>query len=215
MNLVRTFSSALGLAAALFAASCSSTEGSPGDSTSGASGKRLEALDEGSGSQASGNWEDGAAVRGDVSVSWKNLDPRNPLAAHSLVNESSEIGRKLRGGKATSSEIRVIGDLEMGRLLAELKKIGFFDHATDNLSLANVPEVPGRRGVVVVTQDGRSKGLMLTTNLGTGPIPKTYVESKRVVLAVHSQVQGFDVRVGTGAADEGVLSVPPPRFKRP
>ena len=162
-----------------------------------------------------GTWDDGEPVKGNVSVTWKNLNPANPQAASSLVNESSEIGRKLKSGTASSSEIRVITDAQMGGMLSQMKELGFFDHATKGLGLDNVPDVPGRRGIVVVKRDDQSLGLMLTTNLGLGPIPKVYRDVKTVVLFAHSQVRGFDVKAGTGAPDETLFSAPKPTFRRP
>ena len=57
----------------------------------------------------------------------------------------------------------------------------------------------GRKGIVVVEQDGRSHGLMLTRNMGKTRIPKVYVDSKGLVLKWHGQLQGFEVRVNTDA----------------
>lgn len=160
-------------------------------------------------------WEDGEPVQGNVLVAWKNLDPAYQSAAVGLVNESSEIGQKLKSGKSTSSEIRVLSDREMGGLLQQLAQLGFFKYATEGLSLDTIPERTGKKGIVVVTQDGRAQGLLLTLNLGTSPVPKAYADSKKIILFAHSQVQGFDVKVGAGEADERIFSAPPPRLKRP
>jgi hypothetical protein len=187
------------------AAGCASDD-APGGSGSG---------DESGAVSSGGNWEDGEAVRGNVSVTWKNLNPANPSASASLVNESSEIGQKLKSGRASSSEIRVVTDAQMGGLLAQLKKLGFFQYATDGMGLDNLPDVAGQRGIVVVTQDGHSKGLMLTTNIGPGPVPTAYRDSKNVVLFAHSQVPGFDVKSGVGAPDERVFTAPKPTLRRP
>lgn len=207
MRFVRCVLPAVALvAAALCAAGCASDE-----KRSSASRSADEIPDAPSG----GTWDDGEPVKGNVSVTWKNLNPASPAASNSLVNESSEIGQKLKSGKANSSEIRMITDAQMGGLLAQLKQLGFFDRATDGLGLDNIPDVPGRRGIVVVTRDGRSVGLMLTTNLGPGPVPTTYRDAKNVVLFAHSQVRGFDVKASTGAPDETLFSAPKPTFRRP
>jgi len=160
-------------------------------------------------------WEDGEPVKGEVTVAWANLDPKYPVARVGLVNESSEIGQTLKSGKATSSEIRVLTDAEMGGLLAKMGELGFFQYAQDGLALDNTPDVAGKRGVVVVTQDGRSKGLMLTTNLGMSPVPKAYADTKKLVLFAHSQVPGYDVKANIGAPDERIFSAPPIRPKKP
>jgi len=68
---------------------------------------------------------------------------------------------------------------------------------------------------VVVTQDGKSKGIMLTTGLGVGPVPKTYVESKKLIFAIHEQLPGFDVKANLGAPDERIFSAPPIKPKKP
>lgn len=200
----RTSLALLLLCAGGLAAGCASDGGSGGG-----------AGEESGAAPSGGTWEDGEPVRGNVSVTWKNLNPANPAASASLVNESSEIGQKLKSGAASSSEIRVVSDAQMGGLLAQLKKLGFFQHATDGLGLDNVPNVEGQRGIVVVTQDGRSKGLMLTTHLGPGPVPQTYRDSKNVVLFAHSQVPGFDVKANIGAPDERVFTAPKPTLRRP
>ncbi len=201
---VRAASAFLLAAALVLAASC----GSDSSARGGGSTASADA-------PTGGTWEDGDPVKGDVTVAWANLDPKFPTARVGLVNESSAIGQKLRSGKATSSEIRVLSDREMGGLLAQLGKLGFFQYATDGLDLGNAPDVSGRRGIVVVTQDGRAKGLMLTTNLGMSPVPKAYADSKKVILFAHSQVQGFDVKAGVGEPDEHVFDAPPIKMKRP
>ena len=159
-------------------------------------------------------WTDGDPVHGNVLVMWRNLDPRNPASAVGIVNETSQNGQKLKSGKSTSSEIRVLNDSDMGGLLASLRKIGFFDHATDGLGLSSIPDVPGKKGIIIVTQDGHDKGLMLTTNLGKSAIPQTYIEAKNLIFTIHSNLPGFDVKASVGEPDERVFSVPPPKLKR-
>ena len=204
MSLARRLSLVLALLAAAPLAACSS-----GGSGSGASSS-------GSADVSGGDtWNESTPVTGNVQVAWKNLDPANPPAAVGLVNESSESGRKLKSGKATSSQIRVLTDQQMGGLLAALEKVGFFRHATAGIALDNLPSVPGRKGVVVVTRDGKSVGLLLTTNLGTSPVPKAYTDSKNMILAAHHEVQGFEAKAGIGESDERIFSAPPPKLRRP
>ena len=207
MSALRRIFAATFVAASLCVAGCAGDAGARSAGTSPAS-----SADEAPSSQSA---PAGEPVHGDVSVTWKNLDPKYPVARASLVNESSATGKLLRSGTKSSSEIRVMSDADMGVLLATLKEFGFFTYATDGLDLGNVPDVPGKKGIIVVTQDGRSKGLMLTLNMGASPIPKTYVNSKDLVLGVHSQLQGADFRVGVGPADENTFQAPPVKMKRP
>ena len=192
------------LALCLSLAAC----GSDGSSESGAGGSAA-------GSGGAGTWDEAAPVAGNVQVAWRNLDTANPAAAAGLVNESSETGQKLKSGKATSSQVRVLTDAQMGGLLAKLDEVGFFRNATQGLSLDNVPEVPGKKGIVVVTRDGQSVGLMLTTNLVSSPFPKVYTDSKNMILAAHGAVVGYEAKSGTGESDERIFSAPKPKLRRP
>ena len=191
------------LALCLSLAAC----GSDGSSESGAGGSAADS--------GAGTWDEAAPVAGNVQVAWKNLDTANPAAAAGLVNESSETGQKLKSGRATSSQVRVLTDAQMGGLLAKLDEVGFFRNATQGLSLDNIPEVPGKKGIVVVTRDGQSVGLMLTTNLGTSPIPKVYTNAKNMILAAHGQVMGYEAKAGIGESDERIFSAPKPNLRRP
>jgi len=204
--LVRIVSAAALAAAAAVSASCA------GDSaaTEGSYGGSSEAV-----GSSGPTWGDGDPVQGEVTVAWQNLDPKYPAARVGLVNESSTIGHKLKSGQATSSEIRVLTDAEMGGLLSKMSELDFFQYATDGLALDTIPDVPGRKRIIIVTQDGRSKGLMLTTNLGMSPVPKAYADNKKIVLFAHSQVPGFDVKANVGAPDERIFSAPPIRPRKP
>lgn len=195
------------LAATLPLAACSSDESFSGTSPGGqaASG----------GGSTSGTWDESTPVSGDVQVAWKNLDPANPPAAVGLVNESSATGQKLKSGHATSSQVRVLSDAQMGGLLAALDKTGFFRYATDGISLDNLPNVPNRKGVVVVTRDGHSVGLVMTTNLGTSPVPKAYSDSKNTIIYAHGQVAGYEAKASIGESDERIFSAPKPTLRRP
>ena len=206
MTLVPALS--LVLAVSLPLAACSSGESYESSSSSGDSVAAA-------GAPAGDSWDESTAVSGDVQVAWKNLDPDNPPAAVGLVNESSETGQKLKSGRATSSQVRVLTDHQMGGLLAMLDKVGFFRHATEGLSLDNLPTVPGRKGVVVVTRNGRSVGLLMTTALGTSPIPKAYTDSKNMVIHAHGQVPGFEAKASIGESDERIFSAPKPTLRRP
>jgi len=203
MRVLRHLAAALSLAFPLLAAS-----GCGSDDAASSGGQFI-------GSGTGETWDDGEPVQGNYSVTWKNLNPANPPASMSIVNESSEIGQKLSSGVATSSEIRVATDAQMGGLLMALKNLGFFDRATDGLGLDNIPDLPGRRGIVVVTQDGHSRGLMLTTNIGPGPIPETYRNCKGAVLDAHSHLHGAEVKASLGPADDRILTAPPPKYHRP
>jgi hypothetical protein len=197
MRIVRCACAVLALASALVLASACSSDS---DSRSGSS---VEAV------------EEGAPVHGEVAVTWKNLNPANPPATMTLVNESSETGRKLKSGEANSSTIKVLSDAEMGGLLAALDSKGFFRYATDGMGLDNIPDLPGKKGIVIVTQDGQSKGLLSLPGLGSGPVPQVFLDSKRLILDIHRQLPGAEVHSGLGESDERIFSAPPPKMHRP
>ena len=73
----------------------------------------------------------------------------------SLVNASSDLGKKLTSGRTSSTVTRVISDVEMASLLRELDKAGFSSVARDGVSMAALRDDSARRGVIVVEQDGR------------------------------------------------------------
>jgi len=199
--LVRVASVCVTAAAALLA-------GCAGDSTERAGTSDLAAA-------GGPTWEDAAPVKGDFTVLWQDLNPKNQQTRFGLVNESSEIGQKLKSGKASSSEIRVLTDVEMGGLISKLTELGFFKYASDGVDIDNAPDVPGRRGIVVVRQDGHSKGLLFRTNLGAGPLTNAYLDSKKIILYVHGQVPGWDMKAQIGAPDERVFDAPKIQMKRP
>jgi hypothetical protein len=200
MRLLVRVASAFPLAAALaLAASCGSDGGGGGSSDYS--------------EPAGATWEDGEPVQGNVTVAWKNLDPKNQAASRFLVNESSETGQKMKRG-ATASDVGLLTDVQMGGLLAKLTEIGFFRYATDGTGLDNVPDLPGLKGIVVVTRDGASTGLLFRTNLDDRSLAQSYVDAKKIILLVHSQVIGPDVRANVGEPDERVFEAPPIRMKR-
>lgn len=180
-------------------AACASSGGGGGSGSSARSGE-LERPDV-------GEIEKGDPAHGEVAVTWKNLNPRNPDVTQTLVNESSEYGQALRSGRITSSTVRVLSDLDMGTLLKKLREIGFFEHATAGVGLTNIPQVAGRRGIVVVHDNGKDWGLMLTPGAGGTDIPETYRDSKGLILAVHGAVQGLEVQVNVD--EDRVFSAPP------
>ncbi len=194
------------LAAALLLGACASDGGgekSPGD------GSHVGAALGGS----EGGYEGpGEAVRDNVRVTWRNLDDRNPDVTQSLVNASSEMGRQLRSGRTSSTSTRVLADTDMGTLIEELDDVGFFDEAKSGLSLQNVPDLPGARGVVVVERNGRAQGLLMTTGLSGTRVPETYVKSKQLIFSVHSAVQGYEVRVNVD--EDRVFQAPRARLRR-
>ncbi len=159
-----------------------------------------------------GEIERGEAVSGEIAVTWKNLHPRNPDVIQTLVNESSEAGRQLRSGRASSTTVRVISDADMGTLLDKLRDLGFFEQATRGVGLRNVPQVAGRRGIVVVHDNGTDWGLTLTPGAGGTALPATYRDCKGLILAVHGAVQGLEVQVNVDA--DRVFSAPPIRMPR-
>src|SRR6185436_7092079 len=112
--------------------------------------------------------------------------------------------------------IRVATDEQMGALLSEMKRLGFDANATSGISLENIPEVPNPKGLIVVTQDGKSRGLLMQLGLGRSPVPEAYSNCKRVVVTAHMQLQGYDARASIGAPDESIFSAPKlPPIRRP
>ena len=192
------------LAAPLLMGACAGTSDTGGgDDVSSRGGDGLARPDLGS-------IEPGDAVQGDVFVTWKNLNPRNPDVTQTLVNESSEAGQQLRSGKVSSSAVRVISDADMGTLLLKLKDIGFYDQATRGVGPNSIPQVPGRRGIVLVHDNGTDWGLMLTPGAGGTALPATYRDCKGLILAIHGAVQGLKVEVNVDA--DRVFSAPPIRM---
>lgn len=190
------------LAAPLLAGACAGTS----DAGGGASGGGADGLER----PNVGDVEPGDPVRGEVFVTWKNLNPRNPDVTQTLVNESSEVGQQLRSGRKSSTAVRVISDADMGTLLLKLKEIGFYDQATRGVGPNSIPQVPGRRGIVLVHDNGTDWGLMLTPGAGGTPLPATYRDCKGLVLAIHGAVQGLEVQVNVDT--DRVFSAPPIRM---
>jgi hypothetical protein len=131
---------------------------------SGASGNGGEPMI-GAGATLVDRIEDGDPVSGNVQVTWRNLDPNNRDVVISLVNESSEYGQRLRSGRSTSTVTRVATDQQMGQLVATLRELGFYTHASP-MVLGALPEEQGRKGAVVVQQGDQSVGIMLVSKLG-------------------------------------------------
>ena len=129
MSSVRALVLAVGAVALAACAGSGSSSGSGGD---GAERPSLA------------GWDEGDPAQGNVQVTWKQLDPRHPAVTQTLVNESSEMGRRLRSGRASSAETKVISDEEMGRLLAALTKVGFYNFATQGQAVDTLPQAPWR-----------------------------------------------------------------------
>ena len=211
------------LAAALAAGGCSSDTASKGGGSGGGDDESaLLREGDGTGRQGShvaaamggteGGYEAAEAVSDNVRVTWRNLDDRNPAVTQSLVNASSEMGRQLRSGRISSTATRVLSDEDMGALLDELDDIGFFDVAKPGLRFDDPPDVNGVRGIVTVERNGRAEGILMTTGLAGTDIPETYVKSKQLVFAVHSAVQGYEVRVNQDP--DRVFQAPKARLRR-
>jgi hypothetical protein len=156
----------------------------------------------------------GQAVQGDVLVVMRTYQPGHPTATMALVNESSERGRKLQSGRASSTEVRVVTDEQMGTLLAALDQQGFGAHAQPGVTLESVPDDPRRRGVLLVEHNGQTRGILFGTDrFGTreskAPVPTVYTDCKRLVWALHSSVPGYAVSASTNPADvERLFSAP-------
>ena len=164
----------------------------------------------GGGGESSSGGEDALppgtrAVTGNHQVVLRTWNPNNPSAAPTtaaLVNASSESGRKLTTGRATSTVVRVISDAEMGALLAAMQEKGFDGVATPGLTLDGLRADGRRRGVIVVEQDGQTRGIDFGLNMGGTQVPTVYTECKKIILAVHMNIPGLEVRTSTDPADD-------------
>jgi hypothetical protein len=196
---------ALVLAAAALAA-CGST-----GSTDGGGG--------GGGGGEAGLPEGVRAVTGNHQVVLRTWNPNDrsakPMTA-ALVNASSESGRKLQTGKATSTVVRVVTDAEMGALLAALDEQGFAGVAQPGMRLDTLAEDGRRRGVIIVEQDGESRGIDFRAGMSDSRVPNTYTECKKIILAVHQAIPGFEVQTSTNPADDPsrLFQAPPARLNR-
>jgi hypothetical protein len=170
----------------------------------------------GGGGGAAGDLAPAKAVQGNVMVTLRTYHPNAPTTTMALVNASSESGRRLASGKATSREIRVITDDDMGRLLAEMDRRGFSGQARAGLTLAQLTDNPSRRGVILVEENGSSRGIEFSTGAGGTALPTVYTECKKLVWGVHMAVPGFEVRATTDNAmdAENVFQAPPARLPR-
>src|SRR5262249_4677891 len=145
---------------------------------------------------------------GDVAVTWKNLNAQSNAGSFSLVNASSEVGRKLASGKASSSTVRVMDDAEMGGLLEDLKSAGFYQFAKQGIGLDNLPSGISSKGIVVVQQNGESFGFPYRPT-GPGAEANAYANCKKIVMNAHATHASFDVHVGSGEADTRIFDAPP------
>jgi hypothetical protein len=141
-------------------------------------------------------------VTGNVQVTLRLTPAGRQVTTIALVNESSETGRKLSTGRATSAQIRVLDDLGMGRLIAELNARGFAANSSPGMTLENLRDYSGRRGVIIVDDGGSTRGIDFGTGTGGGALPNAYVECKKLIMGVHGALQGFEVRASTDAADD-------------
>lgn len=161
-----------------------------------------------------GDFREVDAVSGNYSVTWKNLNPAGDPVVQTLVNETSEIGVKIKSGRATSSTIRVVSDEQMGSLVDKLREMSYFDHATPGVGLDNVPDVPNRRGIVAVDEDGDRSALIFTLHMGNTPVPTVYRDCKSVILRVHGAAQGgMEVRAGRGESVDADRLFKGPKIK--
>lgn len=145
-----------------------------------------------------------------------NRNPDAPSTAPTtvaLVNASSEKGRMLLTGKATSSSVRPLEDDEMGRLLAVLDAKGFASHAKPGVTLESVSDDTRVRGVLVIDRDGVSRGITYYAGAADAGV---FRDCKNLVFSTHNAVGGFEVRAATGdAADPNrTFQAPPIKMRR-
>lgn len=191
MRFVRSSLAVLALAGASLAGGCGSTSGEEG------------VPGEGGGEMAS--MPDAQAVTGDHQVLIRTWDPRDlsrPPFTAALVNESSDAGRRLTSGKASSTVVRVVTDQEMGALLQVLDEKGFSANATDGVTLQGLKPDGRRRGVIIVEKDGATRGIEFFPNMAGTAIPTVYTECKQIIVSCHRRIEGIEVRATTGAEAE-------------
>ncbi|MCG3135153.1 MAG: hypothetical protein HMLKMBBP_02659 [Planctomycetes bacterium] len=192
----------LTLAAALAAAGCASGGGSA--ASGGGDGGAAAAA------------ESGPRVSGDVTVTLRTTPASGAATDMALVNASSALGKRLASGRESSTVVRVVSDVEMATLLRELDKAGFSSVARDGVSVSGLRDDMARRGVIVVEQDGRSRGFEFRTGMGESRVPSVYVDCKRLIWGVHMQVPAYEAKVTVGEAPDAdrVFQSPPARLKR-
>ena len=159
----------------------------------------------GGGSSGGGAPIDARAVKGNHQIVMRTWDPREPEKAPvtaALVNASSEAGRSLQTGRKTSTVVRVITDEQMGAVLAALDEKGFSANATGGLALDTLRPDPRRRGVILVDRDGETRGIEFLPNMSGTQIPTVYTECKRIIMRVHGEVTGLEVRASTDPNDD-------------
>jgi hypothetical protein len=193
---------ALSLAAVSLASGCASDGASASSGSSGGDG----------GSVA----ETGPRVSGDVTVTLRTTPASGAATDMALVNASSALGKRLASGRESSTVVRVVSDVEMATLLRELDKAGFSSVARDGVSVSGLRDDMARRGVIVVEQDGRSRGFEFRTGMGESRVPAVYVDCKRLIWGVHMQVPAYEAKVTVGEAPDAdrVFQSPPARLKR-
>ena len=146
-------------------------------------------------------------VTGNVHVILRTWDPKNRSdgpKTFALVNATSEAGRRLASGRTPSSEFRVVSDEQMAALLAALDEKGFSAHASQGLSIKELPTDARRRGVIVVERDGASRGLELvaTGDLRASPVPTVYRDCKMIVVQIHNAIGGLETGASTSVGDD-------------
>jgi hypothetical protein len=146
-----------------------------------------------------------------VHVTYRSLVPGRQVAM-GLVNATAQSAGAGAGPGDPAHDVRSVTDDEMEVLLADLRSVGFFRHATQRRGGAEGAAAPGSSGVVVVSQDGVEHGLSLRGDASGGEAADAFVEAKNRILLVHSQAAA---PAGLESPDR-VLDVPDrPRLVRP
>jgi hypothetical protein len=154
-------------------------------------------------------------VRGNVAVKFKSYQPGAVQNAYVLVNASSDVGKRLLSGKATSTWVRVMSDEEMGAFLRQMDELGFSANAQEGLSLENLRDWSERRGVITVEQDGRSRGIDFGTGGGPGAKATAYRDVKALIVYTHNQIPGaYEVKAQVGDPEGNLFQAPPARMPR-
>jgi hypothetical protein len=158
---------------------------------------------------------EGAPASGNVHVTLRTWDPDTGReATFVLVNATSEVGQKLRSGRATSTVTRVLDDDGMGSLLATLDQNGFAGVSADGVSLDTLGPDSRRKGVIVVERDGSPRSLVSESNVGK-TVATVFRDCKVLILQVHGSIPGAAASASTGDSDpERTFQAPPIKMKR-
>ena len=195
-------------AAAAAAAGCSSDGGS-----------RTGGSSESSASPSAGTPSAPVAHGATIRVTYHNYIPDKfgRTGTWSLVNASSDLGQRLRSGRATSAETHVVEDEDMGRVLDGLRQTGFFNYARPGIGFDEIADRPGLKGVIVLEQNGASQAFESASGGRDGTAATAFRDSKILIVDAHGKLEGYAIKVGQGDSDPNTFESPgiQPRVRKP